>query len=191
MIIKLDICNAFDTVNRSFLYRVLAAFGFSQEFINLIKACTENIWIAPMVNGRPADFFLATRGLRQGCPLSPFLYILMADSLSKKLTQEKQTGSIPGIRIVQGIAPVNHALFADDSLLLGGTSLKISNTFKSILQKYCNISGALISEMKRVVFGWNTDQQTIERIASVLGFNGHAVWDKIKYLGLPLSRGSN
>lgn len=73
-----------------------------------------------MINGRPANLFLATRGLRQGCPLSPFLYILMEDSLSKKLTLEKQNGSIPGIRIEKGIEPVNHALFTDDSLLLGG-----------------------------------------------------------------------
>jgi hypothetical protein len=119
MLIKLDMCNAFDRVNRSFLYRVLSSFGFNQEFINLIKACLEKIWIAPLVNGRPANFFIATRGLRQGYPLSPFLYILMEDSLSRNLSSEKQEGNIPGIRIVKGIDPVNHALFADDSLMLG------------------------------------------------------------------------
>eukprot|EP00253_Pinus_taeda_P028484 PITA_28484 len=191
MIIKLDMCNAFDRVNRSFLFRVLAAFGFNQDFINLIKACIENIWIAPMGNDRPTEIFLATRGLRQGCPLSPFLYILMANSLSKKLTQEKQIGSIPGIRIVQGIAPVNHVLFADDSLLLGGASMRSTNSFKTILQKYCSISGALVSERKSVVYAWNTDQQTIERIANELGFKAYTMWDKIKYLGLPLTMGSN
>ena len=125
MLIKLDMCNAFDRVNRSFLYRVLSSFGFSQDFIDLIKACLEKIWIVPMINGRPANLFLATRGLRQGCPLSPFLYILMADSLSRNLTLEKQNGSISGIRIVKGIDPVNHALFADDSLFLGGASSRI------------------------------------------------------------------
>eukprot|EP00253_Pinus_taeda_P009325 PITA_09325 len=191
MIIKLDMSNAFDRVNHSFLLRVLAAFGFRQEFINLIKACIENIWIAPMVNGRPTEFFSATRGLRQGCPLSPFLYILMADSLSRKLTQEQQSGTIPGIRIVQGVSPMNHALFADDSLLLGGASMRIAKSFKTILQKYCSVTGALISERKSAVYGWNTDQQTIQRIASELGFKGYAKWDKIKYLGLPLTMGSN
>jgi ribonuclease HI len=191
MIIKLDMSNAFDRVNRSFLLKVLEAFGFSHEFLNIIKACIENVWIAPMVNGRPTDFFSATRGLRQGCPLSPFLYILMADSLSRKLTQEQLCGTIPGIRIVQGAPPVNHALFADDSLLLGGASLRMAKAFKTILQKYCSVTGALISERKSAVYGWNTDQQTIDRIASELGFKGYAEWDKIKYLGLPLTMGSN
>lgn len=191
MFIKLDMCNAFDRVNCSFLYRVLSSFGFTQDFINLIKACLEKIWIAPMVNGRPADFFLATRGLRQGCPLSPFLYILMANSLSRKMTLEKKNGSIPGIKIVKGIAPVNHALFDDDSLLLGGPSSRIANSFKTILQKFCSIFGALISERKSIVYGWNTEQHAIDRIASDLGFNGYADWEKIKYLGLPLTMGSN
>lgn len=92
---------------------------------------------------------------------------------------------------MQGIAPVNHALFADDSLLLGGASMRIASSFKTILQKYCSISGALVSERKSAVYGWNTDQQTIERIANELGFKEYATWDKIKYLGLPLTMGSN
>eukprot|EP00253_Pinus_taeda_P011936 PITA_11936 len=191
MLIKLDMCNTFDRVNRSFLYRVLSAFGFNQKFIDIIKACLEKIWIAPMINGRPANFFLASRGLRQGCPLSPFLYILMVDSLSRKLTMEKQKGRIPGIRIEKGIEPMNHALFADDSLLLGGASPRIASAFKSILQKFCSITGALVSEKKSAVYGWNTDQQTIRKIAEYLGYKGYAEWEIIKYLGLPITLGSN
>eukprot|EP00253_Pinus_taeda_P003797 PITA_03797 len=163
----------------------------SQDFINLIKACMEKIWIAPMINGRPANFFLATRGLRQGCPLSPFLYILMADSLSRKLTSEKHKGCLPGIKIVKGIDPVNHALFVDDSLLLGGASPRIAKSFRTILHKYCSISGALVSERKSVVYGWNTQQHKIETIANDLGYTRHANWEKIKYLGLPITLGSN
>eukprot|EP00253_Pinus_taeda_P020349 PITA_20349 len=190
MLIKPDMCNAFDRVNRSYLYMVLSSFGFSHDFINLIKACLEKIWIAP-INGRPANFFLATRGLRQGCPLSPILYSLMENSLSRKLTLEKQKGCLPGIRIVKGIDPVNHALFADDSLLLGGASPRIVKSFKIILQKYCSISGALVSERKSDVYGWNTEQHKIETIANALGYTGHADWEKIKYLGLPITLGSN
>ena len=69
MLIKLDMSDAFDQVKLSFLYKILLSFGFSSDFVNLIKACTYRPWIAPLVNGRPVDLFQATRGLRKGCPL--------------------------------------------------------------------------------------------------------------------------
>ena len=82
MLIKLDTANAFDRVNRSFLCKVLLTFCFSPQFVQLIKACIDSPWIGPLVNGRPTNFFQAQRGIRQGFPLSPFLYILVVDSLS-------------------------------------------------------------------------------------------------------------
>ena len=151
MLIKLDMKNAFDKVKLPFLFRVLLSFGFIPEFVNLIKACRERPWIAPLVNGKPTEFFQASRGLRQGCPLSPFLYILMVETLNKQIIVEKEVGYIPGIKISQGINPINHSLFADDSLLLGGASLKIALAFKDILQTYCIISSTLINE-KKVMF---------------------------------------
>ena len=54
MLLKLDMANAYDRVKLSFLYKVLLSFGFSPAFVNLIKACTDKPWIAPLVNGRPA-----------------------------------------------------------------------------------------------------------------------------------------
>ena len=56
MLIKLDMKNVFDRVKLPFLYEVLLSFGFSPEFMNLIKACTDRPWIAPLVNGRPIYF---------------------------------------------------------------------------------------------------------------------------------------
>jgi hypothetical protein len=82
-------------------------------------------------------------------------------------------------------------LFADDSLMLGGASIKIAKNFSKILQSFCSISGALINKRKSAVYGWNVDQQTIQRISLYLGFSGYASWEKIKYLGLPLTLGSN
>ena len=64
MIIKLDMKNAFDRVKLSFLYDVLLSFGFCPNFVNLIKTCTDQPWIAPLLNGRPTNFFKASRSLR-------------------------------------------------------------------------------------------------------------------------------
>ena len=153
MLIKLDMKNAFDRVKIPFLYDVLLSLGFSLDFVNLIKACTDRPWIAPLVNGRPAEFFKATRRLHQGCPMSPFLYILMVETLSRKLSTEKEVGYIPSIKIARGVDPINHALFVDDSLLIGGASLKIAWAFNVILQNFNLIIGALINNNKTVVYG--------------------------------------
>lgn len=85
MEVKIDLVNAFDKVRHSFLLQVLENFSFEVGFVNWIKACISGLWIDPLVNGRPFDLFQYSRGLRQWFPLSPLLYIIMVDSLSRKL----------------------------------------------------------------------------------------------------------
>ena len=85
MAIKLDMENAFDKVNHFFLFEIMLKLGFSKKLCRWIKARVGRPWIAPLVNGRLAGFFQASQGLHQGCPLSPFLYLIVAESMSKKL----------------------------------------------------------------------------------------------------------
>ena len=85
MIVKLDLANAFDRVRLNFLFAVMLKLGFHPQLVSWVRACISGPWIAPLVNGRPADFFQATRGLRKGCPLSPLLYVIQASVLSFQL----------------------------------------------------------------------------------------------------------
>lgn len=182
--------NTFDRVRHSFLLQVLSAFSFNSEFVKLIKACIGEPWIAPLVNGRTTNYFKATRGIRQGCPLSPFLYILMEDSLSWNLSDEKLNETLPHIRVILKTTPINHALFADDSILLGGASIKIERAFNRVIQSFCRVSGAKVNNRKSAVYGRVVDQQSILRISQALRFTGYVSWDKFKYLGLPLTLGT-
>ena len=77
----------------------------------------------------------------------------MVESLSTKLFVELVAGYILGIKAARVMDSINHALFADDSLLLGGSSLNIAQAFNEVLQNFCQISGALINKRKSVVFG--------------------------------------
>ena len=90
--------------------------------------------------------------------MSPFLYILMGKSLNKKLLAEKEAGFLLGIMITRGVDPIDHSLFANDSLILGGASLMIDQAFNVILQNFCQSSGALITKNKSAVYRWNVDQ---------------------------------
>jgi hypothetical protein len=85
MVIKHDMENDFNHVNHSFLLSVLKDYIFSYIFISSIRSCIDTPWIYPLINGWPSQFFNATRGIHQGCPLSPFLYILLADPLGWNL----------------------------------------------------------------------------------------------------------
>ena len=115
----------------------------------------------------------------------------MVESLSHKLIIEKEARYLPGIKIARGVDPINHDFFADDSLFLGGASMKIAQAFHVILNKFCQISGALINKTKSAVYGWNVEFSVILQIADFLGFPGFVKWEKIKYLGLPLTLGSS
>jgi hypothetical protein len=101
-------------------------FGFDETFVNWIRACIDSPWIAPMVNGRVTSFFKASRGLRQGCPLSPLLYAIQASVLSYQLENARTSSNLKGLQIAQGVKEINHAQFADDTLLLGGASCLVA-----------------------------------------------------------------
>jgi hypothetical protein len=145
MVIKMDLANAFDRVKHDFLFAVMRNFGFNQKFIEWVKACIIAPWIAPLINGRPAKFFQASRGLRQGFPLSPVLYVIQASVLSFQLQSCLQNRVLPGIRVVPNVKDVSHAQFIDDTLLLGDANLKTTRNFKTELDLYKDSSGSEIN----------------------------------------------
>eukprot|EP00253_Pinus_taeda_P030711 PITA_30711 len=136
MVIKLDMANAFDRFNHQYLVTVLQKFRISIKFLNTIMECISNPWTAPLINGRPSRYFHNTRGLRKGCPLSPFLYIIMAETLSIQLEIQRNKREITGISIARGIKEINHSLFANDTLLIGGASSITVRRFKKILDVF-------------------------------------------------------
>ena len=101
-----------------------------------------------MINGCPTHLFKSSRGLRQGFPLSPSLYILMVDSLSRKLEEEHRLGRLSGIQIAPGVKEINHSQFADDILLLGGASSIIARIFKMILDQFISVSRGQVNSHK-------------------------------------------
>ena len=90
MIVKLDLANAFDRVRLNFLFAVMLKLGFHPQLVCWVRACISGPWITPLVNGRPADFFQASRGLKQCCSLSPLLYVIQASVLSFQLDKSLQ-----------------------------------------------------------------------------------------------------
>ena len=79
--------------------------------------CVSSSCFAILVNGSPSEFFLATRGLRQGCPLSPLLFILIIESLNRIIMDAQQKGLIKGFQFSPDLS-ITHLLFVDDVILI-------------------------------------------------------------------------
>lgn len=189
-VLKLDLANAFDRVRHSFLYAVMGKMGFSPEFISTIAACITGPWISPLINGRPCESFQSSRGLRQGCPLSPYLFIMMAESFSSNLDHNRRVGLISGIKYGNGVKNINHSQFADDTLLIGGASTTIARRFKSILDQFMECSGGEVNFHKSCIYGWNISSQTAYNIANIFGVAHKETWDHFTYLGMPVTLGN-
>ena len=120
LLLKLDIEKAFDHVNWDCLVSVMSKMGFGQKWINWISWCISTTNFSILINGTPSDFFRSTRGLRQGDPLSPYLFLLVMEVLSQLLFRARSGDYIEGFKVgnTNGIErDLLHLLFADDTLL--------------------------------------------------------------------------
>ncbi|XP_057836614.2 secreted RxLR effector protein 78-like [Cryptomeria japonica] len=122
MIIKLDVSKAYDRVSWNFLFEVLKKFGFKQKWLDCIKHCVSSVNYFVIVNGTMSGFFQATNGLRQGDPLSLFLFVLMAEVLGRSIKFSVGQGAWKGISIKGYMEPVSHLQFVDDTILFGEAS---------------------------------------------------------------------
>lgn len=130
----------------------MSKFCFGANFIKWVWACISEPWIAPLVNGRATNFFKASRELRQGCPLSPLLFVIQAYVLSFLLDKNMQDQEINGLCIARGVKNINHTLLADDTLLLGNASLSFASKFKAILDEFSEASGSAVNKNKCHIF---------------------------------------
>lgn len=113
---KIDISKAFDSVQWGFVLHILEAKGIPSKFIHWIKLCITTPSFSVQVNGELAGYFQSTRGLRQGCSLSPYLFVLCMNILSQKIDRavcEKKFAFHPRCKSIS----LTHLCFADDLMI--------------------------------------------------------------------------
>lgn len=94
MAVKVDMSKAYDMVEWDVLHSILSTHGFSDQFKNLIAQCISSTHFSALVNGSPCGFFQGSRGIRQGDPISPALFTLLADLLSRILSRSEAQGTL-------------------------------------------------------------------------------------------------
>jgi hypothetical protein len=181
--VKLDMHKAYDRVEWDFLRRIMSRLGFHSQWIDLVKACVTSVSYSIRFNSQMTDSFVPIRGIRQGDPLSPYLFLLCVEGLSSCLKHVEEIGGIEGIKVCRGAPSVSHLLFADDSLILLKAELNNAISLQQVLDSYCANSGQLISVAKSSIsFSPNTPVEVKVEICNTLNINTEALSNK--YLGL-------
>ena len=141
---KLDMNKAHDRIEWCFLEQCLLAFGFNPDWVKLVMSCVKGVTYRYKINGIPSSRILPNRGLRQGDPLSPYLFILAMESLSYMLKKAEAEGKIHGLKVTPTSPSLSHLFFADDIILFAKVNDEVY-TLIDILNKFTGASGQLIN----------------------------------------------
>ncbi|XP_075499183.1 uncharacterized protein LOC142537561 [Primulina tabacum] len=150
VILKLDMAKAYDRVQWPFLFEVLRHFGFSERVVEMVSACISHCHFSVNINGSLSGFFGSTRGLRQGDPLSPMLFILGAEYLSRGL--DRLYLQHPELRYRSGCdILISHLAYADDVIIFANGGSRSLRRLMGLLHHYENCSGQLVNAVKSSV----------------------------------------
>lgn len=186
MLIKLDLDKAYDRLEWSFIRETLVFFKFPNSLIELIMSCVSSSRMAININGDFTVDFLPSRGIRQGDPLSPYLFILCVEFLSLKVFEAQEKGEWKGIRVGRSGPTLSHLFFADDIVFVGQASISNAHTLNCILDFFSERAGEKVNKTKsKVLFSNNTPPDTSSKICDIFGIKPTRSIGN--YLGIPIT----
>ncbi|CAL1375573.1 unnamed protein product [Linum trigynum] len=188
MILKIDLAKAYDRINWKFLESTLQAAGLPDDFVKLVMACVTTVRFQVLWNGGCTEPFQPTRGLRQGCPLSPYLFTLCIERLNHCIKDSVDRKAWRPITLSKDGPALTHLFFADDLVLFAEADLKQGEEVLTCLNRFCEASGEQVSKDKSCVFfSKNTMESVKKRISDMLGIK--QTNNLGRYLGVPVIHG--
>lgn len=184
LVLKLDFKKAYDSINWEFLFTKCSNFRFRERWVRWMKTCVTSTKVSVLVNGSPTEEFCPQRGLRQGDPLSPFLFNIVAEGLNILFDRAKEIGLIKGVDISNNGVIATYLQFVDDTILFCEPVWVEVVTIKRILRCFELISWLKINYNQSVIAGIGVDEELLQGFASRLNCAHQNL--PLKYLGLPL-----
>ncbi|KAL2224003.1 UNVERIFIED_CONTAM: hypothetical protein Sindi_3039700 [Sesamum indicum] len=182
--LKVDIRKAYDTVDWDFLIEVLEMFGLPITFVKWIEECVTTPSFSIGLNGKPHGFFRGARGLRQGDPLSPYLFMLVMEVLHLGFLQLIDQEELFSYHWKCEAARIFQLGFADDVILFSRADMESLRIFKAGLDRFAKWSGLRLNVQKSHLIISRSPQTLREEMSALLGFQEGVL--QMRYLGLPL-----
>ena len=184
MTLKLDMSKAYDRVECDFLDKIMERLGFDGKWRKLVGCCFRSVSFSIMINGEPHGFFHPSRGLHQGDPLSPYLFLLCAEGFHSLIQQVADNGELREVSLCKEGQKITDLFFVDDSLLFCRANDTNCQTVMNILTMYEEASGQKINRGKtQLFFSTNTQEDIKNRVKDLVGVE--VVTQYEKYLGMP------
>lgn len=185
MAVKANLEKAYDRLEWSFIHKVLQAFWFPHNLLKVIMSCISTSSISVLVNGCALDSFNPLRGIRQGDPLSPYLFIICIEYLGYLIEEKCSKGLWFPLKASHGNIKISHLFFADDLILFAKVTNEVCEAILDVLRTFCLESGQKISCAKSIIFfspnvGADLKEKVCERLGMLETSNFR------KYLGFPL-----
>jgi len=185
MLLKLDLEKAYDRIHWDFLHDTLVSVGLPDCWREWIMKCVAGPSMTLLWNGEKADPFKPARGLRQGDPLSPYLFVLCMERLCHQIEISVASKEWKPINLSLGGPKLSHICFADDLILFAEASVAQIRVIRQVLERFCVASGQKVSlEKSKIFFSDNVSRDLATLISNESGIK--ATKDLGKYLGMPV-----
>jgi len=148
MLIKLDLSKSFDKFNCKYIYSGLRVFGFHIDWVKWILSLIFYAFFSILINGSHYSPFIPSRGIFQGDPLSPFIFILMDEGLGKTLKASINSRKLHGLNMYDFYISISHNQFVDHTMLMGILIAQETRAIKNVLEDLMDASGMSISSPK-------------------------------------------
>ncbi|XP_050217536.1 uncharacterized protein LOC126668373 [Mercurialis annua] len=180
-LLKIDLKKAYDSISWDYIEEILIALNFPDNFIILVMNCIRSPSFYIAWCGNKGDSFVSSKGLRQGDPISPHLFVICMEYLSRTLSNTSNV-----FKFHHGCGPlkVNHLMFADDLLLFFYGDKNSIGFLMECLTEFRNTSGLQVNNSKSQVFFCNVEDSTKRSITCMTGFKEGVL--PLRYLGIPL-----